>query len=68
MKMTFKVNNGRTIEVFQARDDGPVYVTRYDSKGEKKKENGDIISAGDFITMFNWYRYQKDNGNENLNY
>ena len=35
MKMTFKVNNGRTIEVFQARDDGPVYVTRYD-RGEKE--------------------------------
>lgn len=74
MKMTFKVNNGRTIEVFQARDDGPVYVTRYDSnyfekyllKG--KKESSDIISAGDFVTMLNWYRYQKENGNENLNF
>lgn len=66
MKMTFKVNNGRTIEVFQARDDGPVYVTRYDSNG--KKESGDIISAGDFVTMLNWYRYQKENGNENLNF
>ena len=66
MKMTFKVNNGRTIEVFQARDDGPVYVMRYDSKGEK--ESGDIISAGDFVTMLNWYRYQKENGNENLNF
>lgn len=66
MKMTFKVNNGRTIEVFQARDDGPVYVTRYDSKGEK--ESGDIISPGDFVMMLNWYRYQKENGNENLNF
>ncbi len=66
MKMTFKVNNGRTIEVFQARDYGHVYVTRYYSKGEK--ESGDIISAGDFVTMLNWYRYQKENGNENLNF
>jgi len=66
MKMTFKVNNGRTIEVFQARDDGPVYVTRYDGNG--KKESSDIISAGDFVTMLNWYRYQKENGNENLNF
>jgi hypothetical protein len=66
MKMTFKVNNGRTIEVFQARDDGPVYVTRYDSNG--KKESSEIISAGDFVTMLNWYRYQKENGNENLNF
>lgn len=66
MKMKFEVNNGRTIEVFQARDDGPVYVTRYDSKGQK--ESSDIISAGDFITMLNWYRYQKENGNENLNF
>jgi hypothetical protein len=64
--MTFKVNNGRTIEVFQARDDGPVYVTTYDSKGEK--ESSDIISAGDFVMMLNWYRYQKENGNQNLDF
>lgn len=66
MKMNFKVNNGRRIEVFQARDDGPVYATTYDSKGDK--ESSEIISPGDFIMMLNWYRYQKANGNENLNF
>ena len=66
MKMKFEVNNGRTIEVFQARDDGPVYVTRFDSIGQK--ESSDIISAGDFIMMLNWYRYQKEHGNSNLNF
>lgn len=66
MKMKFKVNNGRTIEVFQAREDGPVYVTTYNSKGEK--ESSEIISSGDFVMMLNWYRYQKENGNENLDF
>lgn len=66
MKMRFEVNNGRRIEVFQARDDGQVYVTTYDSKGEK--ESSDIISPGDFVMMLNWYRYQKETGNENLNF
>lgn len=66
MKMKFKVNNGRTIEVFQAREDGPVYATTYDSKGEK--EGSEIISPGDFVMMLNWYRYQKQNGNESLNF
>lgn len=66
MKMKFKVNNGRTIEVFQAREDGPVYVTTYDSKSGK--ESSEIISPGDFVMMLNWYRYQKENGNGNLNF
>lgn len=66
MKMKFKVNNGRTIEVFQAREDGPVYVTTYSSKGDE--EDCEIISPGDFVMMLNWYRYQKENGNENLNF
>jgi len=66
MKMKFKVNNGRTIEVFQEREDGPVYATTHDSKGEI--ENSEIISPGDFVMMLNWYRYQKENGNGNLNF
>lgn len=66
MRMNFEANNGRVIEVFQARNDGPVYATTLDSKGEK--ESTEIISAGDFITMLNWYRYQKDSGNTNLSF
>jgi hypothetical protein len=67
MKMNFKVNNGRSIEVFQARNDGPVYATTLNSNKEEEG-NTEIISAGDFITMLNWYRYQKDIGNTNLSF
>jgi hypothetical protein len=66
MKMNFNVNNGRTIEVFQARNDGPVYATTFNSKGQA--EGTEDISAGDFVTMLNWYRYQKDAGNTNLSF
>lgn len=69
MKKKFKVNNGRTIEVFQAREDGPIYVTTYNSKGEKESsEIIEIISPEDIVMMLNWYRYQKENGNENLDF
>mgnify|MGYP001317691028 CR=1 FL=1 len=66
MKMKFKVNNGRTIEIFQTREEGPVYVTTCDSKGDR--ESNEIISPEDFVMMLNWYRYQKEIGNENLNF
>ncbi len=66
MQMFFDVNNGRKLKVFQARNDGPVYVITLTSEGEE--ENSEIIRAGDFVTMLNWYRYQKDAGNTNLSF
>lgn len=70
MKMKFNVNNGGTMEVFQARDDGPVYVTVYEPEkdGKREKRSSDIIQPGDFVTMTNWCRYQKEHGNESLNF
>ncbi|MDR3560511.1 MAG: hypothetical protein P4N59_03580 [Negativicutes bacterium] len=66
MKMVFEVNNGRKLSVFQARDDGPVYVTTLDSKGNE--EMVESINPGDFVTMVNWYRYQKEIGNADLTF
>ncbi len=66
MKMIFKVNNGRRLEVFQDREDDKVYLITRDSHGEE--ESHEIIQPGDFVMMLNWYRYQKENGNENLNF
>lgn len=70
MKMKFDVNNEGTLEVFQARDDGPVYVTVYEPEknGKREQRSSAIIQPGDFITMLNWYRYQKERGNKNLAY
>lgn len=66
MKMIFRVNNGRRLEVFQDRQDDKVYLITRDSHGEE--ESHEIISPGDFVMMLNWYRYQKENGNANLNF
>lgn len=66
MKMTFEVNNGRKLSVFQARDDGPVYVVTLDGKGNE--ELVESIKPGDFVTMVNWYRYQKSEGNASLQF
>lgn len=70
MKMKFNVNNNGTMEVFQVRDDGPVYVTVYEPEKDDRREerSSTIIRPGDFITMLNWYRYQKEQGNESLNF
>ena len=64
--MIFEVNNGRRIKVFQARDDGPVYLVTYD--GNVKRESTDSIKPGDCVTMLNWYRYQKEQGNDSLTF
>jgi hypothetical protein len=66
MRIILKVNNQRKIEVFQAMEDGHIYVNTIDSEG--KQESSDIIKAGDFVTMLNWYRYQKSIGNVNLSF
>ena len=66
-----KVNNNGVIEVEQKEDDGMLEV-RMVTKGRYKEpnivENSYNISAGDFVTMLNWFRYQKDNGNINLDF
>lgn len=61
--MLFDINNQQIMNVTQAEPDGPVRVAVcYEDKIEKEF----AVSAGDFVTMLNWYRYQKDHGNENL--
>jgi hypothetical protein len=64
--MIFKVNNNRIIEVDQLYDDGLISIVTLDSKNEI--ESTETISAGDFITMLNWYRYQKRTGNKTLEF
>lgn len=59
--ISFNVNNGGTLTVHQ---------DKHDEQLEVMSSNTGIfnISAGDFITMINWYRYQKENGNERLDF
>lgn len=62
-----EVNNGQVLEVEQPEPNGSIYVTKKDSQG-RQQENNFCISAGDFTTMLNWYRYQKDQGNTVLDF
>lgn len=69
--MIFKVNNGRHIQVSQIKPDGTVKIETFAPAGDKltmAKEQSIDISPGDFVMMLNWYRYQKENGNKNLNF
>lgn len=60
-----EVNNGLHLEMAQASDDGMIEVRRMDGD---TVENTFTISPGDMVTMLNWFRCQKDNGNISLTF
>lgn len=62
-----EINNGQVLEIEQPKENGNIYITKKNSKGEQQ-ENTFSISAGDFVTMLNWYRYQKEKGNNTLDF
>jgi len=64
MKNLIEINNNQYLEVKQL-EGGKVAVYKRNKYGALL-EMGTIIEPGDFVMMLNWYRYQKDNGNENL--
>lgn len=57
------INNGSYIRIEPGAD--CVHVFREDKNG-KQLEEKQTISGGDFVTLLNWYGYQKCNGNDNL--
>jgi len=59
------VNNGEFIQVFQYYN-GDIIVKWLREDGSERTWQS--ITAADFVTMLNWYRYQKDNGNANLTF
>lgn len=58
------VNNGCHLEIKYDDDRRCTVVEEYGSKGEL--ETRYAISDGDFVSMLNWYRYQKEKGNDAL--
>lgn len=64
------VNNERVIRIRQSLIDGPITVrvlgAPRDVFGSRPLETMYEISPGDMVTMLNWYRYQKENGNDSL--
>jgi len=63
--LKFFVNNKQIVTLAQGSDDGNVTVQKR-SLGEIEREY--TISAGDMITLLNWYQFQKAMGNEHLEY
>lgn len=57
------VNNGSFIRVVPGAD--CVHIIRENAAGIQCEEP-QTISGGDFVTLLNWYSYQKSNGNVNL--
>lgn len=60
--LKFEVNNKSKIELKQHDDGEGVLLHKYDNNG--KLERADYISAGDFILLINYYKYQKENNKE----
>ena len=63
--ITLNINNGMRLEMTQATPDGMIEVQRMDGD---TVDNTFTVSAGDMVTLLNWFRYQKDNGNINLTF
>lgn len=64
-KNNIPINNNRFITVETFED--CIYIYTRDQHGGLTKM-GERISGADFISMLNWYHYQKENGNKNLTF
>jgi hypothetical protein len=66
-RIEMAINNGRTMQLAQSQSDGEITLTTYNTaSGLVDRE--ETITPGDMVTLLNWYRYQKDNGNTNLSF
>lgn len=67
-----ETNNERVIRIRQSVIDGPITVrvlgAPRDVFGSRPLETMYEISPSDMVTMLNWYRYQKENGNDDLRF
>jgi hypothetical protein len=64
-KIEMAVNNGGTLTLKQHQHDGEILLARIDNNHITSIET---IDPGDMVTLMNWYRYQKANGNTNLSF
>ncbi len=66
-RIEMAINNGRTMQLAQHQCDDDITLTTYNTaSGLVDRE--ETITPGDMVTLINWYRYQKDNGNTNLTF
>lgn len=64
-KISMDINNGPKMTLEQQKHDGGIRVT---TAYGKIVDNEFTISPGDMVMMVNWYRHQKDIGNDNLSF
>ncbi len=64
-RIEMNVNNNRIMSLTQHRRDESITLTTYGA-GTGEIDHEETISAGDMVTMLNWYRLQKRNGNTSL--
>lgn len=57
-------NNGGHLEIQYNHEKHWTVVEKYDNNGNLEERYG--IEDYDFVSMLNWFRYQKNNGNEAL--
>lgn len=63
-KLSYNINNGRTMELIQRKHDGSVLIVTFDNKGNDEcniPNDEAFISAGDMVMLINFYRYIKRN-------
>ena len=58
-RLTFQTNNGEMLVMYQLDDDCAVMVNHWNENGEAEKLP--TISAPDFVMLYNYYRYIKEN-------
>ena len=63
-KLTYNINNGRTMELVQRQHDGTALIITRDEHGEDEaniRDSEAFISAGDMVMLIDFYRYIKRN-------
>ena len=63
-KLSYNVNNGRTLEILQRKHDGTALIITRDADGKDEAnipDNEAFISNGDMVMLINFYRYIKRN-------
>ena len=58
-RLTFQTNNGEALVFCQIEDDSKVFVNHWNENGDV--EELEAISAPDFVMLYNFYRYIKEN-------
>ena len=58
-RLTFQTNNGEMLVFFQKEDDANVEVFYWNEEGNT--EDATPISAPDFVMLYNFYRFVKEN-------